>query len=357
MILPKIHGIGRYLWNLLQQFSQNKSIFSFTLLHNDKTVEPILKEFGFPIIWVKSHRFSLLEQIETPFVLKKESPSLFHSPSIFVPFFSSCPIVLTIHDLIPFIFKSNKSFFNNCYSHFLRNACRNKIKKIIVPSENTRVDVENMMGPESSKVCIIPYGVEERFKVIRRPEEKNKVCRKYGIPGSFIFTILNDNPHKNLKGLLDAFSIFPKRNEFSLVVAGNINAEKQVQAMGLEKQVIFLGYVSEEDLPCFYQSASLFVFPSLYEGFGLPILEALVSGIPVICFKSSSIPEVVGNGGILVDVNDVKAFATAMTKVLEDTQLYAKLSENAKKQALHFSWEKTARDTLDVYESATKITK
>lgn len=352
MVLPEIHGIGRSIWNLLQQFSQNKTVFSFMVLHNDKKVEPILKEFGFPIIWVKSHIFSLFEQIEIPFVLKKEAPDLFHSPSIFVPFFSSCPIVVTIHDLIPFILKSNKSFFIDCYLYFLRNACRNKIKKIIVPSESTRLDMEHIMGTEQKKACIIPLGVEEKFKVVKKNEEKEKICKKYGIPGSFIFTLISSNPHKNLKGLLNTFSIFSRRNEFCLVVGGNINAEKQVQAMGLEKQVIFLGYVPEEDLPCLYQSASLFVFPSLYEGFGLPVLEAMAAGLPIISSNKSSLSELINEAGILVEPNNAKAFALEIERVLSDKDLYEKLGQKSKERAACFTWEKAAKETINVYKEA-----
>jgi glycosyltransferase involved in cell wall biosynthesis len=195
------------------------------------------------------------------------------------------------------------------------------------------------------------------FQPVRDEGVIEAVKARYGIAGDYALFVGTLQPRKNLIRLIEAFSNFRfPISDFRLVIAGKKGWLYQeifrwVEELGLEKKVVFTGYVPEGDLPVLLSGARLFVFPSLYEGFGLPVLEAMACGTPVVCSNASSLPEVAGDAAVLVDPQDVEGLAAAMERVLGDEELRAELIVRGFEQARKFSWERCARETLDVLES------
>jgi len=206
--------------------------------------------------------------------------------------------------------------------------------------------------------------VDARFQPITDPDTLARVRNRYGLPERFILYVGTIEPRKNLTTLLEAYAALTSRvsnlqypiSNIHLVIAGRKGwlyegFFRRLRELGLEREVVFPGFVPDEDLPALYSAAELFVFPSLYEGFGLPPLEAMACGTPVITSNSSSLPEVVGEVGIMVEPRDVRALAEAMELVLTDEGKRREMREKGLRQAARFSWKRTAQETLEVYRS------
>jgi glycosyltransferase involved in cell wall biosynthesis len=225
---------------------------------------------------------------------------------------------------------------------------------VIAVSEATRQDLIELYQTPPEKITTLHHGVTAQFKPVEESNYLSTVRDKYGLDERpFILSVGTIQPRKNYKRLVQAFAQIDK--SFSLVIIGSkgwyydeIFAE--VAKHGLEKRVCFPGFVADADLPALYSAASLFVYPSLYEGFGLPVLEAMACGTPVIASNQSSLPEVVGEAGLLVDPYDVAALATAMSQVLSDTNLQKQLAKAGQEQAKKFTWEGMATKLLELYQ-------
>jgi len=293
---------------------------------------------------------------------------LFHATEHLLPRFSKVRTVFTLHDLI-FLFHPethkplNRWFLTLMMPRFLRAA-----DAIIAVSECTRRDAIRFYGITEEKITVIYEGVSPRFRPAS-PEAVRAVREKYSLPEHFILYVGTIEPRKNLTALLEAFHHFlatcsslsapcdlrPATCDLRLVIVGKKgwlyeSFFHRLRELGLDDRVIFTGYVPDEDLPAIYSAADLFVFPSLYEGFGLPVLEAMACGVPVVCSNTSSLPEVAGDAALLVDPTDVRALAGAMEEVLTDEGKRKEMRERGLRQAAKFSWEKAAAMTLKVYQ-------
>lgn len=227
---------------------------------------------------------------------------------------------------------------------------------MIAASESTKKDAVRLCGLDEAKIKVIYHGVSPRFRPAG-PEAVSAVRQRYGLPDRFVLSLGTIEPRKNLTSLLEVWhalssgGVPPK-----LVIAGSkgwLYAPffSKLRELGLEDQVLFTGYVPEEDLPAVYSAAELFVYPSLYEGFGFPVLEAMACGAPVITSNTSSLPEVAGQAALLVDPTSLEELSAAIGRVLENQELRNQLRARGLEQAARFSWERTARETLSVYES------
>jgi len=279
--------------------------------------------------------------------------------------------VLTVHDLIFLLFPEyhlplNRWFLNRFMPLFIRRA-----DAIIAISQCTKDDLIRHYGVPSEKVTVIYEGVDSRFHPVTDPDVLGRVRARYGLPEHYILYVGTIEPRKNLTALLEAFVALRKQasnrqpatsnqrleaGSWKLVIAGKRGwlyegFFRRLRELGLEGEVILLGFVPDEDLPALYSAAELFVFPSLYEGFGLPVLEAMACGTPVIASNASSLPEVVGEAGILIDPHDVGGLVKAMGRVLMDGGKRREMREKGLQQAARFSWERTAAMTLGVYRS------
>jgi glycosyltransferase involved in cell wall biosynthesis len=230
---------------------------------------------------------------------------------------------------------------------------------VITDSQASKADIVRFLRVPPQKVHVVSEGVAQAF----RPTSAHKVERirgRYRLPHEYILFVGSVEKRKNLVGLLHAYAKLTASGRHSpLVVAGSANRRypelsKVLQELDLEQDAIFAGYMPERDLPALYSGATLFVFPSLYEGFGLPPLEAMACGTPVVCSNAASLPEVVGDAALMTDPTDVEGLAAAMFRVLTQPDLAADLRQRGLARAAQFTWERTAHDTLAVYEKVLR---
>jgi len=233
---------------------------------------------------------------------------------------------------------------------------------VIAVSECTKRDAVRLYGLDEAKIRVICEGVNSRFRPAS-PEAMAVAWARYGLPERYILCVGTIEPRKNLNTLMEAFAtlkVRPATCDLRLVIVGKKGwlykgFFRRLRELGLEGEVVFPGFVPDEDLPALYSAAELFVFPSLYEGFGLPPLEAMACGTPVIASNTSSVPEVVGEAGILVEPRDVRVLAGAMERVLMDEGKQREMRDKGLQQAARFSWERAARETLQVYGEVANV--
>lgn len=269
------------------------------------------------------------------------------------------PCVVTVHDLsfeaFPDMFSPRTRMLLSWGVPFsVRRAAR-----VITVSEHTKRDIVTRYGVPEEKIHVTYEAAAAVFQPVRDPERLATVRRRYGIPSQYVLAVGNLEPRKNLGTLLRAFRALRAdgRIPHRLVLVGKAGWQTsrllaELQGESLANDVIWTGYVPLEDLPALYSAAALFVYPSLYEGFGLPPLEAMACGTPVVGSNAAALPEVLGDGALLVSPYDVDGMATAIRSVLLDPGLARGLAERGRDRALTFSWERTARQTVKVYREA-----
>lgn len=285
---------------------------------------------------------------------------LLHGMAFATPLAAACPTVVTVHDLSFLRFPQAFRRANRVYLSALTRISTRNATRVIAGSESTRRDVMELCHVPPERVVTVPYGVSEAFT----PAEQSEAAefrRRKGLPEQFILFLGTLEPRKNIGRLIEAYAALRTRGGASatpkLVIAGGKGWHyeslfAQVANLGLSEAVIFPGYVPGDELAWWYRSASIFVFPSLFEGFGLPVLEALACGTPTITSNVSSLPEVAGDAALLVDPHDTEALVDAMMRLLREPELRARLSEAGVSQAKQFPWSRTAAETAAVYRAA-----
>lgn len=276
-----------------------------------------------------------------------------------------CQVVITVHDLIPLRFKGSLPHFwpkGRFAYHFGRKTKDlEKAEAIIAVSLATKRDILSHLSVDPEKVHVIYEAADPQYRMVENPTMIARVREKYRVPEKYVLYVGGFyDPRKNLPVLLDAFHRFRSEyggEEYSLILAGSLPGEnilleirRAVRERRLEGHVLLPGYVQDGDLPALYSGSALFVYPSLYEGFGLPVLEAMACGAPVIASNISSLPEVVGDAGILVDPASSKDIAAAMGRIVSEATLAMQLKERGLKRAAELSWERTALQTLEIYQ-------
>jgi glycosyltransferase involved in cell wall biosynthesis len=278
------------------------------------------------------------------------------------PPFMPCPVVATIHDLsfehLPATFK-RRSWMQ------LRLTVRRTAREaahLIVPSEYTRRDICETYGIAPARVSVVPLAAASCYAPVANAKEIERVRNIYGISGDYILAVGSIQPRKNLARLIEAYADLRRQRPHDklprLVLVGKRawlyeETLRAVAACGIAAQTIFTGYVPESDLPALYTGALCFVYPSYFEGFGLPPLEAMSCGTPVITGDRTSLPEVVGDAGLLVNPFDTQALAQALARLIDDESLRATLGNRGLRRAAQFNWRDNARQTLAVYEQVT----
>ena len=297
------------------------------------------------------------EQVFLPGVCARERLDLLHGLAFVSPLLCPCPTVITVHDLSFALFPEFFRGPNGMYLRlFTRSACR-RAAKIIAVSENTRADVMRLYGVSGERVVAIPHGVSPAFHP-RPAAQVAEFRRTRGLPDHFILFVGTLEPRKNLVKLIEAFSNLTCRipNTQLVLIGGKGWYYDQIFAtierMNLKDRVFLAGYVPNEDLPLWYNAADVFAFPSRYEGFGLPVLEAMACGTPTVTSTASSLPKVAGDAALTVPPDDVDALSTALHRALTDGALRQELSSKGLARAATFTWEETARCTVAVYRQA-----
>lgn len=296
------------------------------------------------------------EHILMPIYYMKERLDLIHNTKSAVSFFKPCKTVVTIHDIIPLTNPETETFMAKSYWRIQIPIAAKRANKIITISDYARKEISGYFKLEEKNIAVVPNCYEDRFRPISDAEELEQIRSKYSLPSNYILYVGTIQPRKNLNLLIKSFFSLKKSGKISqkLVIAGRkgwlySSLFDLIKELGIEGEVIFTGFVPDEELPYIYNMADIFVYLSLFEGFGIPPLEAMACGIPVVCSNSTSLPEVVGDAGILVDPTDQKSVEEAILKVLKNPELRDEMREKGLFQAGKFSWERTAMDTLRVY--------
>lgn len=367
--LPEETGGGRCAFNLYKRLQGNYDIEQIFLSYTDRSIERIGESSRQTITKVRS--IPLIDN--KPFFwyrLKGLIPryDLYHLTNQNLSFLlnksrilKSKLCIITCLDIIRHTYPQNR--FDYLIGRYLYQGLK-QADKLIAISEYTKGDLTKYLKISEDKITVVHQGVDhEKYKPMPKDDE---IVNKYKLPEDMkiILYVGAEYPRKNLPTLIEAFGKLKKDYEgVKLVKAGNPQTGgarekliKLINKLGLENEIIFTDFVPEEDLPKLYNAADLFVFPSFYEGFGLPPLEAMACGTPVITSNASSLPEVVGDAGIMVDPHDVVGLAKAMYDVLTNDPLRENLVKKGLQRAKLFNWEKTARETLKVYEEVISTT-
>lgn len=347
-------GIGRYVVNLARALRMVATDLDLLLLV-DSSAHDKLSLPDLPQIECHVSPFSLAQQWRVPLALRRARATIYHSPYYLMPYAPGVPAVFTCYDFIPLIFPAYFSApqrFVYCWAHWL--ALR-ATRGVLAISETTRADLARFFDVRQRRVVVTPLAPDSRFVPPSRSAIE-AVRQKYNLPGDYVLYLGSNKPHKNLSLLVHAFAQSQIARTTTLVIAGHWDArypEARDVAEKSSARILFLGRIAERDLPALYGGATLFVFPSQYEGFGLPPLEAMACGAPVACSNIPSLREVVGDAGVFFDlnVNDVR---TTLENLLNDPRLRVRLRERGLARAAEFSWEHTARATLQVYRDVVK---
>ena len=355
----RIGGLGRYNEKLLEYLVKQDSDHQYVLILRKWTDDfpKLPKNFSVKVCNCKWYSFK--EQFVLPFVLKKLKPDLVHFTHFNVPVLYKGKFVVTIHDLIMTKFPSRRASRLNTFMFAIKNffyekVIRHAVKKstkIITVSDFTAQDVIEhfeLSEEESKKVQTVYNGLTVLDK---------KPTKKLELPEKFFVYIGNAYPHKNLDFLIQVFCKFVERYpDYYLILAGTKNyfyqkLEQQVKDCKKSKHVIFPGYASDEDLIQYYSKATAYIFPSLYEGFGLPPLEAMACKLPVLSSNSSCLPEVLGDSVLYFDPNDEEELLRKMNIIVKDEALREELIDRGLERIKLYSWDKMAKEILEIYNS------
>jgi glycosyltransferase involved in cell wall biosynthesis len=357
----KLHdfGIGTYIRNLLRQLARLDRETEFVVLCRPEDQEP-LRSLGenFRPVGEASPNYSLAEQVRIPLAVRREGVTLFHAPHYVLPPLVRCPSVVTIHDCIHLMFPQYLP--NRLALEYARTSITYAAKRatrVLTVSESSKRDILRFVDTSPDKIDVIYNAYDERFAVEPREEDVVRVRERYQLQDEFVLYAGNVKPHKNLGRLIEAFDLVRKRglDYLKLIMIGDDISKyaalrRAVHQHQLHKYVRFLGYLPDETLAVMYRLAGVFVFPSLYEGFGLPPLEAMASGTPVVTSNLSSLPEVTGDAALLVDPYDPQSIADGIYRVLTDETLRRRLRQKGLARARQFSWESSVRRVRGIYD-------
>lgn len=307
------------------------------------------------------------EQVTMPRVARHLAADVLHYPYFAAPWRSPVPVVVTVHDLIPLLLPAYRGGLSaQAYSALVRWTTA-RTQAIVADSECSRRDILRLLGYAEDRISVVYLAASSIYKRMQNRDDLAECRAGFGLPETFILYLGGLDVRKNVPRLLRAFAELlrqrgtglPLPADLKLAIVGQPRSsgpvfpdlEAEIQRLGIERDVVFLGVVSPKTSVLLYNAAALFVFPSLYEGFGLPPLEAMSCGLPVVCSKASSLPEVVGEAALLVDPTSEGDLAQAMARVLTDLALRAELTERGLRRAAGFSWRRAAEQTLDVYRA------
>lgn len=339
-------GFGFYVENLvktLQKIDHKNKYFLF------KPSPKIQKDLSTPGRW-------FWDQIRLPKLARKQGVDILHQPCFSVPFFYKGKVIVTAHDIISRLFPQNIPFFSRIFFSYWMPLSYRKAAKIITISESTKRDLIRVLKIPKDKIEVIYEAAGKEFRPIKHQNKIIEVKSKYGINDDYFLHVGTLEPRKNLSFLIKTYAkaLAEDKNLPKLVITGKKGwyydqLFSLVDGLRLAGKIVFTGYVKEEDIPYLYNGARAFLFPSVYEGFGLPPLEAMACGTPVISSNTSSMPEVIGEAGILISPKNQKQWIREILRISKDGKLVKRLSEAGLRQAKKFSWEKCARQTLKIY--------
>jgi glycosyltransferase involved in cell wall biosynthesis len=354
------YGIGTYVRNLvrhLARLDRETTYYLFCSRPDQATLRDLAENFV-PVA-DKSGGYGIREHFSIPYKLHKLGVDLFHSPHYVLPLLARTPAVVTIHDCIHLRFPEYlPSRMAWRYARFMLGHAIRTSASILTVSQASRADILRFYpDADPDRILVVPNAIDPALLEAPGEEETARIRERYQIRGRFLLYAGNIKPHKNLERLIAAFGKLKRQSGMSdlklLIIGDEISRygalRRGVEAAGVRQDVRFFGFVPDRTLAGLYRLASVFVFPSLYEGFGLPPLEAMACGTPVVTSRISSLPEVAGDDALLVDHYSVDDIAGGITKVLERPELAADLVRRGQVRAQQYSWDRSVRAIHEVY--------
>ncbi len=354
-------GAGNYIFNLVQALARIDAQNEYYIFAKPDHIDEFgidQPNFRFQSVDLSSRPLRLAwEQFGLPFGLKRLGVDVLHSPHYTMPIPKTCKSVVTFCDMTFHLLPDMHSLLKRIFFRRMMRWSARHADRLIAISESTRRDVMRLLNVAPQRILSIPLAASSDYCALPA-EHVAETCTRYGLtPGTYIYYVGVLEPRKNVPLLLEAYAAlaaeFP---DVPLVIAGKKGwmydeIFRRVTALGLEQQVRFLGYIPDSDLAPLYNGARVFVYPSRYEGFGLPVLEAMQCGTPVITTNVSSMPEVAEDAALLVAPDDRAGLTSALRRVLTDDTLARDLAQRGRARATNFSWQRCARETLQVYQS------
>lgn len=366
MIPGGVGGSETYLRNLITHLGRTDQTNEYVVFTNKESANTFrltcgnFREILCPIRATFRPARVIYEQLFLPLQAKKHDIEVLHSPGYTAPTIAPCPSVVTIYDLNFLRHPEDFSRLSALTLSVLVPMAAKRCDMIITLSKNSMRDIAAALDVPEKKVRVI-YPAPSESVSAHNGSRVDQVRQRYGIRRKFILSVAASHPHKNLCRLVEAYHILRKEHsiEHQLVLVGLKGRDHprlldMIAKLSLESDVVVTGWISEGHLKSLYQAADLFAFPSLYEGFGIPVLEAMKHGVPVVASNASSLPEASGNATLVMDPYDVSQIAETILAALQNPELRTSLAERGERQANRFSWERAARQTLSVYAEAMR---
>jgi glycosyltransferase involved in cell wall biosynthesis len=365
-------GVTRYISELVRALPRVDGSHRYSLLINRRVPESLLptahgagscverRVTRFPIVGTQSR--ILWEQAVQPLEVAFRGFDVIHHTDRSMPWLpTGIPSVCTIHDISYTSFPETYTRGKVVYNEITARIAAVRADRIITASENTKREIMRYLRVPQDKIRVVYDAADVMFQPIVSTEDLEATRQRFGLPHNIILYVGSLNPRKNVVTLVRGYAELKRISDLphKLVLAGPSDWKsdplfRTIQQLGLESEIALLGQVTDLELAHLYNLADLFVFPSLHEGFGLPPLEAMACGTPVVCADSGSLPEIVGNAALVVEPTDVEGLTRAMERVLTDPKLASRLGGMGLERARMFSWEQTARETLAVYEEIAR---
>ncbi len=357
------YGIGTYVRNLVRHLARLDRETTYLLFCNpaDESTLRDLAENFVPVVDRSAH-YRLREHWSLPLKLRRLGAELLHAPHYVRPLLCPVPSVVTIHDCIHLLFPQylpNRMAYN--YARFIMGSAIRNSAIVFTVSEASRADILRFYPQtDPAKVHVVPNAIDAELLLDPGEAERERVRERYQLRSRFVLFAGNVKPHKNLERLIRAFARVRAQEgneDLRLVLIGDdvsryASLRRTADEAGVRQDVRFFGFVPHETLAALYRMATVFAFPSLYEGFGLPPLEAMACGTPVVTSRLSSLPEVVGDGALLVDPYSEDEIAHGIARLLDDQDLRARLVERGLARAATYSWERSVRQIHSGYLKA-----
>jgi glycosyltransferase involved in cell wall biosynthesis len=353
-------GIGRYMKCLAEAVMAQAPEHEYLLILPPEAEDMITAPTGrVEKISCSARYYSMGEQVELPRLVRRHRVDLLHSPHFNLPLVRLCPTVVTIHDVIYLACKQDMpSRLGRLYYYGMMAASVRLADHVLTDSEFSKGDIVQHLHADPEKIEVVYPAVHPGFERVNEEAGLERVLSNYGLDEDYILYTGIYKLRKNHAGLLHAFREFLKSGEKAkLVIAGPMGEgeaelRRLADGLGVGGRVILAGFVPDSDLPSLYSAARVYACPSLYEGFGFTVLEAMACGTPVVCSAETSLPEVAGDAALYADARNPLAFAAALQRAFSDSELRGQLIEKGFKNRRRFSWETGARRTLAAYEHA-----
>ncbi len=358
----KKHGMEVVALELIRQLQQLDKVNEYILFaRNDEDRDCVAVTPNFDVRTIRSFGYASWEQVKLPKALKRYGIDFLHATCNTAPIASSVPLILTLHDII---YLENLNFrgsayqnFGNIYRRFVVPKVVERSNMIITVSEFEKKVIMDRLNVSEDRMKVIPNAVSEKYLRIASEAEKDSFRQQHQLPDAFLMFLGNKAPKKNTRNVILAYLAYcsATNDPLPLVVLDYQKVLLEALLYRLDKHsmirhFIFPGYIHSDDMPLMYQCATAFLYPSLRESFGLPILESMAGGTPVITSSTSSMPEVAGDAAVLVDPFNTKSIAEGIGSLVSDMELMAKLRQKGFERVKLYSWERSARALMDVYD-------